>query len=78
MSRIRPRRPSQIPPADRLRAKDIAQLECISAASARRMIRAGNFGPVYGRNARDRWVDRRAYAAWLDRNLYTTHAKHTP
>ncbi len=57
---------SQVPTKDRLRAKDLAQLEACSAGTARRLMRSEVLGKVNGRNARDRWVDRAAYQAWLD------------
>lgn len=57
---------SQVPAKDRLHAKDLASLEACSAGTARRLMRSGALGKVNGRNARDRWVDRVAYQAWLD------------
>lgn len=60
------RAPSDIPFADRLRAKDLAALEKCSAYTAGQLIRSGKLGKVYGRNRRDRWIDRQAYRAWLD------------
>jgi hypothetical protein len=62
----RPRKPSQVPPADRLRAKDVAQLEGCSLSTAGALIRSGQLGAINGRNRRDRWVDRQAYQLWLD------------
>lgn len=61
-----PRRPSDIPPADRLRAKDLARLESIAAGTARRLMHTGQLGPIHGRNLRDRWIDRQLYRHWLD------------
>ena len=62
----RPRKPSQVPAPDRLRAKDVAQLEGCSLSTAYGLIRSGELGPISGRNRRDRWVDRQAYQAWID------------
>lgn len=61
-----PRPASHVPPADRLRAKDISQLEGCAPGTARRLMRTGVLGPVRGRNRRDRWIDRTAYRRWLD------------
>ena len=61
------RKPSQIPTSDRLRAKQIAELESCSISTAGQLIRSGDLGPVHGRNRRDRWVDRQAYRLWLDK-----------
>lgn len=61
-----PRPASAIPASDRLRAKEIAALEDCSISTAGDLIRSGKLGPVYGRNRRNRWVDRRAYQTWID------------
>lgn len=60
------RQASAVPPADRLRAKDLAGLEGCSPGTARKLMRSGELGPVRGRNRRDRWVDRQAYQSYLD------------
>lgn len=61
-----PRPASAIPLGDRLHAKDVAALEGCSTSTAGDLIRSGDLGPIYGRNRRDRWVDRRNYQHWLD------------
>lgn len=58
-------RPQPVPLADRLHAKDLARLEGFSERTARRLMAARTFGPVRGRNPRDRWIPRAAYHAWL-------------
>lgn len=64
---LRPPSSLAIPAADRLHAKELARLEGCSPGTARRLMRSGVLGPVYGRNARDRWVARAAYLRLLAR-----------
>lgn len=55
----------EVPAQDRLRAKDLAQLEGTSVRSAQRLMATGDLGPVHGPKRR-RWVDRFFYNLWLD------------
>ncbi len=54
-----------VPVGDRLHAKDIALLEGFSPRTGLRLMASLALGRVHGRNARDRWVDRKAYEKWL-------------
>ena len=44
-------------------AKDLARAEGCSTDTARRLMH--RLGPIHGRNARHRWIDRQLYTRWL-------------
>lgn len=63
---LKSRPASHVPPAERLRAKDLARMEGCSPGTARKLMRSGSLGRIHGRNRRDRWIDASLYHRYID------------